>query len=188
MSEATNGPDDLTPEPGQETPRDWERTVSRIGGVLGRFAQRARDVGEQAARDARPEVERLAQRAKAAAEDARPEAERLAQLTARRAKAAADAARPHVERAGRDAVRYARDHEDELKRAARVGAGFTARRVIPLPLIPIVDAMQAEAMRRPAPLLDDRADRLGVEAVGDPAPDGESSPPPGLRAPRNRRS
>lgn len=118
--------------------RDWEATGARVGGALGRFARRALSAGEQAARDARPEAERLAQKARAAAE----------------------AARPHVERVGRDAVRYARDHEDELKRAARVGAEFTARNAIPLPLRPVVDAIEAERLIRPAPLRDDRPAEL----------------------------
>lgn len=138
MTESTDGnvPAEHAPDPGahapaphegDEAPRDWERTAARVGGVLGRFAQRT------------------------------------AQQAAQRAKAAAEAARPHVERTGRDALRYARDHEDEIKRVARVGAGLTARRVVPMPLVPIVDAMQAEALRRPAPLRDDRAAELRAE-------------------------
>lgn len=128
------------------------RAAQRFGKTLGKFARRAgpeaerlRQEAERLAQRARPEAERLAQRA-------RPEAERLAQ----KARAAADAARPHVERAGREAIQYARDHEDEIKRAALTGAEFTARRAVPLPLRPIVNAVEDERRRRP-PLRDDRA-------------------------------
>ncbi|MCA9850624.1 MAG: hypothetical protein KC461_08260 [Dehalococcoidia bacterium] len=108
--------------------------AERVGRMLGRFARKARATGEELAREARPEAERLA----------------------RQARIAADAARPHLERAGREAVKYAREHEDEIKRAARTGAEFTARRAIPLPLRPIVDAVEQDRRRRP-PLRDDRA-------------------------------
>ena len=108
--------------------------AERVGRALGRFARKARATGKELAREARPEAERLA----------------------RQARIAADAARPHLERAGREAVKYAREHEDEIKQAARTGAEVTARRAIPLPLRPIVDAVEQDRRRRP-PLRDDRA-------------------------------
>lgn len=120
---------------GPRTDRDEQvgQAAERLGRALGRFARQARSAGEELAREARPEAERLA----------------------RQARTAAEAARPHLERAGREAVRYAREHEDDIKRAARVGASYTARRVVPLPLRPIVDAVEADRRRRP-PLRDDR--------------------------------
>ncbi len=144
---ATDGTGAARPQP------EWEETAARVGGALGRFARRARAASEQAIQDARPEAERLA----------------------RQARAAAEAARPHVERAGRtvatEATRFAREHQDEIKRAARVGAELTARRVVPLPLRPLVDALEAEHLHRPAPLTDDRAD-----ALADNHPDGRTPP------------
>lgn len=159
-------------EPRGEQPSADERaaanveTGGRLGGMLGRLArralpeaerlaQRAREVGEQVARDARPEAERLAQRAREAGEHARPEAERLAA----KARAAAEAARPHVERAGRDAVRYVRDHDDELKRAGKTAAEFAAFRAVPLPLQPLIRAVEREVRPRP-PLRDDRTSNV----------------------------
>src|SRR5690606_35769024 len=129
------------------------RVAEGIGRTLGRFARKAR-----------PEAERLAQRAK-------PEAERLA----RQARAAAEAARPHVEQAGRDALHYSREHQDEIKRAAITGAEFTARNAVPLPLRPIVNAVEADRRRRP-PLTDDRAPAPA------PAPAPDAPPPPSADA------
>jgi len=132
------------------------RAAEGIGRALGRFARKARPEAERLAQRARPEAERLAQnvseKARQASEQARPEIENLA----RKARTAAEAALPHVERAGRDAVQFARDHESEIKRAALTSAEFTARRVVPLPLRPIVDAVEADRRRRP-PLTDNRA-------------------------------
>lgn len=147
--------DEHAPEPPREARDEQAGRAGEIGRALGRFARKARPEAERLAQRVRPEAERLAQRVRPEAERlaqrARPEAERLA----RSARAAAEAARPHVERAGRDAVQYAREHEDEIKRAARTGAEFTARRAVPLPLRPIVDAVEADRRRRP-PLTDTR--------------------------------
>jgi hypothetical protein len=135
------GADGAPPSERDRRDEQVSRAAETFGRTLGKFARRAR-----------PEAERLRQEADRLAQRARPEAERLAQ----KARAAADAARPHVERAGRDAIQYARDHEDEIKRAALTGAEFTARRAVPLPLRPIVSAVEDEHRRRP-PLRDDRA-------------------------------
>ncbi|MEX1022667.1 MAG: hypothetical protein WD058_05925 [Dehalococcoidia bacterium] len=162
------------PQPDGETGTDateGERNAEaggRVGGMLGRLARRARPEAERLAERARPEAERLAQRARDlgghAAREARPEAERLAQV----ARAAVEAGRPHLERAGRGALQFARDHDDEIRRAARTGAEFTVRRAIPLPLQPIVHAVEGDLRRRP-PLRDDRTPDLdgSVDGPGD---------------------
>lgn len=111
-----------------------QEIATRLGGLLGRTAHRARERGEEAMRDARPEAERVA----------------------RAARTAADAARPRIEQAGRDAVRFVRDHDGEIKRAARIGAEVAAQRAMPVPLRPIVAAIEADRWRR-APLRDERA-------------------------------
>jgi hypothetical protein len=118
-----------------------------VGGILGRFARRARAVGGQAAAEARPEAERLA----------------------RQARAAAEAARPHVERAGRDAARYVREHDQEIKDAATAGARIAAMRAVPVPFRPVVDALGASQPRPPlraAPPPD--ADRTSPESPESP--------------------
>ena len=147
---ASPSDDHASEQPREARDEQVGRAAEGIGRALGRFARKAR-----------PEAERLAQRV-------RPEAERLA----RSARAAAEAARPHVERAGRDAVQYAREHEDEIKRAARTGAEFTARRAVPLPLRPIVEAVEADRRRRP-PLTDTRtpADAPSATSADRPAPE-----------------
>lgn len=143
------------PDP-ERAKRDEQAAIAaeRVGGTLGRFAGRwarkARAAGEEIAREARPEADQLV----------------------KRARAAADAARPHVVRAGREAAQYAREHQDEIKDAARTGAAFTARRAVPLPLRPIVEAVEADRRRRP-PLRDDRAPDLASDAK----PDGPADEP-----------
>lgn len=117
------------------TPAELSATATRVGGMLGRFARRALAAGEQVARDARPEAERLAKQARAAAE----------------------AARPHIERAGQDAVRYVREHDTEIKQAARTGARITAMRAVPAPFRPVVNALDLSQPGR-------------IERVGDTAP------------------
>lgn len=123
--------------------------------MLGRFARRALAVGEQAARDARPEAERLAKQARAAAE----------------------AARPHIERAGQDAVRYVREHDTEIKEAAKAGARITARRAVPVPFRPVVDALDLSRPRR--------IERIDDDAESEPphpdsAANTEGAPPPAV--------
>lgn len=131
--------------------RDEQAGVAaeRLGRVLGRFARKAKVTGGGLAREARPDAE----------------------LLARKARAAADAARPHVERAGREALKYAREHEGEIKQGARTAAEFTARRAVPLPLRPIVTAVEEDRRRRP-PLRDDRTPE------GAPPHDASAPPPP----------
>jgi len=110
--------------------------ATRIGRLIGRTAHRARELGEEAAREARPEAERLAHATRDAVERARP----------------------LVEQAGRDAVRYVREHDQEIKRIARVSAEVTAHQVMPGRLRPIVAALEAERWQR-APLRDARSTR-----------------------------
>jgi hypothetical protein len=133
-----------------ELPERMQEVAGRLGRMLGRSVQRARAAGEEAARDARPEVERLA----------------------RSARSAAETARPHVEQAGRSAIQYVRDHNDEIKRAARVGAELTAHQVLPMRLRPIVAAVEADRWRR-APYRDDRTDpeAHSADASSGPTPD-----------------
>ncbi|MEX2031711.1 MAG: hypothetical protein WEA81_02480, partial [Dehalococcoidia bacterium] len=47
------------------TPEELSAAATRVGGILGRFARRARAIGGQAAAEARPEAERLARQARA---------------------------------------------------------------------------------------------------------------------------
>ncbi|MEX2446488.1 MAG: hypothetical protein WD734_04040 [Dehalococcoidia bacterium] len=108
-----------------------EAKAARLGGMVGRFARRF-------AADARPEAERAG---RLAAERAR--------LAAQHGLAAAQAARPHVERAAGQARGYVHDHDDEIRRAARVAASLAATRAVPLPLRPIVDAASQELRRPP---------------------------------------
>jgi hypothetical protein len=78
------------------------------GGELGRFAGRfMKNAGPRTKRfidENRPKVEKAIQ-------DARPKIEK-----------AVEDYRPRVEQAGRDAVRYAQEHEDELRGLALKGA------------------------------------------------------------------
>ena len=133
-----------------QLPERMQEVAGRLGRMLGRSVQRARTVGEEAARDARPEVERLA----------------------RSARSAAEVARPHVEQAGRSAIQYVRDHNDDIKRAARVGAELTAHQVLPMQLRPIVAAVEADRWRR-TPYRDNRTD---AQAPSSDAPSGGVTP------------
>ncbi|MDA1010144.1 MAG: hypothetical protein O2888_01575 [Chloroflexi bacterium] len=140
-----------------------EEVAGHLGRFLGQSARRARALGEEAAREARPELERLA----------------------RSARAAADAARPHVERAGRSAVR---EHDGELKRAARITGEVAAQRLMPAPLRPFVAAMEAEQWRR-APLRDARAEGAAPHTgaatpLNDSSPDDAPSEGSGEQQPR----
>lgn len=97
-------------------------------------------------RDVLPSVRALADHAREAAETARPHVERAAE----QAKAAAEAALPRVEEAGRAALRYTREHEDDLKRASGRAAQTIARNAVPRPLRGAVDAFE-EGLREPPP-------------------------------------
>jgi hypothetical protein len=150
------GTSNAAPADSGDPPHDaFVETAARLGGVLGRAARRAVALGEEAAREARPEAERLAQQARAAAE----------------------AARPRIEEAGRQAIRYVRDHDEEIKRAAIVAGEITARQVMPARLRPIVHAIEADRWRR-APLRDDRMPPAPRAAAPD-APGGSEESPTG---------
>ena len=96
-------------------------------------AREARERLRRAAEAAAPEMERIARRARAAVETARPHVE---------------AAKPHVQQAAQDAVdrtrQYAREHEQEIRRAAGRAGRVAARGVTPAPLRPAVDAFEQE--------------------------------------------
>ena len=121
------------------------RLFDRVAQGIARGAREARRVAEEQ----RPAAERAARDAggqlRRAASAARPEAERLA----KQARAAADATLPHIERAGRDAVGYAREHQQELGRAAIHAGRATAHAVTPPLLRPAVDAFEREIRRQP---------------------------------------
>ena len=72
---------------------------------------------------------------------------------AKQAKAAADAATPHVKQAAAGATDYVREHQDEIRRGAKRGAGVVAdqavRTVTPGPLRPAIDAMKDELREQP---------------------------------------
>ena len=157
-----NDPDDRpdTPPPGAErTFRDALRGLRRA----------ASEVAEAGAEEARK-----------LAEIARPEVERRA----RQAKAAADAARPHLEQKAREATDYVRDHQDEIVRASKRGAGVAASgaasAVTPGPLRPAVDAMKDE-LRKPSEEAtanaDGDADHVGGAATGNAETATSADPP-----------
>lgn len=158
MSESTNRNeptgDDPSGKPARSSFRDALRGLGRAASeVAGAGAEEARKLAETA----RPEVERRAQQAKAAAE----------------------AARPHIERKAREATDYVREHQDEIVRASKHGAGVAAsgaaRAVTPGPLRPAVDAMQRE-LRKPAQESTDDADNEAPAATGNVEP--ATSPDP----------
>jgi ABC-type transporter Mla subunit MlaD len=126
-------------EPGddeiQEAPRD---AAANIGGTLGRLFRAARRSASPG-----PERDHLIEQARAAVDSARPQVERAAQ----QARAAAEAARPHVERAARQAVQYTRDHQDQIRHVAAVGAIEASRRVVPPSLRPIATVVEGELLR-----------------------------------------
>ncbi|MDA1239487.1 MAG: hypothetical protein O2798_01460 [Chloroflexi bacterium] len=126
-------------EPGDEeiheAPRD---TAAQIGGRLGRLFRAARRTAAPG-----PERDHLIEQARAAVDSVRPQVERAAQ----QARAAAEAARPHVERAARQAVQYTRDHQDQIRHVAAVGAIEAGRRVVPPALRPIATVVEGELLR-----------------------------------------
>jgi len=156
------------PEPGG-TPRTARPAGGGFGASLRRLAKAAGEVAEAGAREA-------GARARDASEGARPEAERLA----RRARAAAEAARPHLERGARDAARYVREHDDDIRRAAKRSASVTARLAADLatpgPLRPAVHAFEDE-LRTKHPNVARPPDPLAPEDTDDPEqPDGGARP------------
>ncbi len=124
----------------ERNPAIAEDTAANIGRSLGRLARRA----HQAALDSQPDAERLARRAVWVARDAagtaRPEAERIAQQ-------AIEASRPAAARA----ARYAREHEDEIRRAGGLAGEALAWRVLPRPLRPFLSGAVGGLFRRKPP-------------------------------------
>jgi multidrug efflux pump subunit AcrA (membrane-fusion protein) len=168
------------PEPGARrgiSEDDIERIASQGASALNRFVRRAAKSARAAAEAARPEAERLARQARDAAEAARPEAERLARQARDAAEAAARAARPRVERAAREARQYLEEHDEELRRAGRVGAHYIVARSIPVPIRPLVDAMGREISRPRAPLRAPEPDIHGTPEAEAPEPPSGTAPP-----------
>ena len=135
------------------------------------------DIGSTAEKYAREAFER----AQHAVDAARPEVERLARDAAAAAQSAAAFARPVVERVAHDAVDYARDHQDELRRAATsaadAAANLATQRIVPGPLRPMVDALRQELQNDEPP-----ADAVPREPESPTAEthldDGAAQPPP----------
>lgn len=154
MSEEKHDEKQVEPQEGRpaDTGQRVTDTAARIGHLLGRTAHRATQLSGQAAQDARPEVERIA----------------------RSARAAADTIRPRVEQAGRSAIQYVRDHDADIKRAARISAEVTAHQVMPLKLRPIVAAIESDRWKR-APLRDHR-DTAELSSEPSRSPDRPSGP------------
>ena len=121
-----------------DQPPPKRKPASSLGGALRGLARAASEAAAVGGQEAR----RLA-------ETARPEVERRA----KQAKVAAEAATPRVKQAAADATDYVREHQDELRRGARRGAGVIAdqavRAVTPRPLRPAIDAMKDELREQP---------------------------------------
>ena len=117
------------PDSEQPLPAEQSSQPPALGAALRSFARSAQKAARRASEEARH-----------AAEVARPHAEEFA----RQARAAAEAARPRAEQAARDTARYAREHEEDLRRAGANGARAAARVVTPRPLRPAIDAFEEE--------------------------------------------
>ena len=131
-------PEPPASEPAANTPPPKRNSTSSFGGAL---RDLARVAGEAAAAGG-AEARRLA-------DAARPEVERRA----KQAKAAAGSATPHIKQVAADATEYVREHQDEIRRGARRGAGVVAdqavRAVTPRPLRPAINAMKDELREQP---------------------------------------
>lgn len=121
-----------------ETPPRQQKLASSFGDAFRGLAR----VAGFAAAAGNEEARRLA-------DASRPEVERRV----RQAKAAAVAATPHLKQAATDATEYVREHQDEIRRGARRGAGVVAdqavRAVTPRPLRPAINAMKDELGKQP---------------------------------------
>lgn len=133
-----------TVEPSHVQPPPREGMLRGTGAALGAgdLVDRLR---RRVSRDVLPSVRALADHAREAAETARPHVERAAE----QARAAAEAALPRVEEAGRAALRYTREHEDDLKRASTRAAQTIAKGAIPRPLRSAADAFEAGLREAP---------------------------------------
>ena len=187
MTEDRDTPAEST-EPPAEPAQPTEPAAPTFGSMANALFSRAK-AGAQQALDAveqrRPAAERMAreafERAQHAVDAARPEVERLARDAAAAAQSAAAFARPVVERVAHDAVDYARDHQDELRRAATsaadAAANLATQRIVPGPLRPMVDALRQELQNDEPP-----ADAVPREPESPTAEthldDGAAQPPP----------
>jgi hypothetical protein len=87
-----------------EQSRKRQELAGELGRKAGKFVKNAGPRTKKLIEENRPKVEKAIQ-------DARPKVEK-----------AVEQYRPRVEQAGRDAVRYAQEHEDEIKGMALKGA------------------------------------------------------------------
>ena len=87
-----------------EQSRKRQERAGELGRLAGKFVKNAGPRTKKLIDEGRPRVEKAIQ-------DARPKVEK-----------AVEQYRPKVEQAGRDAVRYAQDHQDEIKGMALKGA------------------------------------------------------------------
>lgn len=140
----------MSEQPSDEREREEATGAQPADGLLGRLtrgATRAADVARKTIEKQRPAAERAAldarKQVRRAADAARPEVERLA----RQAKVAAEAARPRVEQAARDAAHYAREHEEDVRRAAGRAARVAARSATPRSVRPAIQAFEEELHR-----------------------------------------
>ncbi len=172
---AAEQPDGGAPRAAEQSPQP-----PALGAALRRFARSAQAATREVAQAARPHVEQAARRAseeaRHAAEVARPRAEEIA----RQARAAAEAARPRAEQAARDTARYAREHEEDLRRAGASGARAAARVVTPRSLRPAIDAFEEGlrgAPKREEP--ETPREQPTADAEGEPGDESESGTPQG---------
>lgn len=88
----------------QDQPDSARRRGGELGRLAGKFVKNAGPRTRQFLEESRPKVDKAIQ-------DARPKVQK-----------AVEDYRPRVEQAGRDAVKYAQDHQDEIKGLALRGA------------------------------------------------------------------
>ena len=98
----------------EQTKRSREKG-GELGRLAGKFVRNAAPRTKQFIDESRPKVDRAIQ-------DARPRVEKAIEDARPKIQKAVEDYRPRIEQAGRDAVRYAHDHENEIKGMALKGA------------------------------------------------------------------
>lgn len=99
----------------QDQPDSARRRGGELGRLAGKFVKNAGPRTRQFIEESRPKVDKAIQ-------DARPKVDKAIQDARPKVQKAVEDYRPRVEQAGRDAVKYAQDHQDEIKGLALRGA------------------------------------------------------------------
>lgn len=162
-SDQTQSGDDPQDSPPQGRSTQGGRKRPRASGkqMLGDMLRGLARAATVAAGAGSEETKRLAEAAK-------PEVERRA----KQLRVAAETAAPHLRQAAEDAVDYVRDHQQELRRGAKRGAGIVAeqavRTVTPAPLRPAIQAMKDELQTPDQSAADASRDGESGQARQDP--------------------